>query len=108
MSRHSNAVRLLAGAALVAVAACSDSTSPPSKEPVPVLQAAQSPDLAALARAVPGFGGLFLDHGVPIVYLTDASQRGKVERALGAFATHIFEPSCPPPAHASPSFSSRS
>jgi len=86
MSRHSNAVRLLAGAALVAVAACSDSTSPPSKEPVPVLQAAQSPDLATLARAVPGFGGLFLDHGVPTVYLTDASQRGKVERALGAFA----------------------
>jgi hypothetical protein len=86
MSRHSNAVRLLAGAALVAVAACSDSTSPPSQEPIPVLQAAQAPDLATLARAVPGFGGLFLDHGVPTVYLTDASQRGKVERALGAFA----------------------
>src|SRR5882672_6910271 len=74
MSRHSNAVRLLGGAALVAVAACSDSTSPPSKEPVPVVQAAQSPDLATLARAV------------PTGYSTVASRRGKVGRALAGFA----------------------
>ncbi len=86
MSRHSIAVRLLCGAALVAAAACSDSTSPTSREPVAVLAAAQAPDLPTLARAVPGFGGLFLDHGVPTVYLTDPSQRGPLERALGAFA----------------------
>src|SRR2546422_6219929 len=86
MSRHSIAVRLLCGAAFVAVAACSESTSPTSRQPVAVLQAAQAPDLATLARDVPGFGGLFLDHGVPTVYLTDPLQRGPLEHALGAFA----------------------
>src|SRR3989454_2011588 len=48
MSRHSIAVRLLCGAAFVAAAACSDSTSPTSRQPVAVLQAAQAPDLATL------------------------------------------------------------
>src|SRR2546426_4994105 len=86
MSRHSIAVRLLCGAAFVAVAACSESTSPTSRQPVAVLQAAQAPDLSTLARDVPGFGGLFLDHGVPTVYLTDPLQRGPLEHALGAFA----------------------
>lgn len=85
MSRPS-VVRFVAVAALVAAAACSDSTSPTSREPLPVLQTAQAPDLATLARSVPGFGGLFLDHGVPTVYLTDVSKRGTAERALGAFA----------------------
>ncbi len=86
MSRHSIAVRLLCGVAFVAVAACSESTSPTSRQPVAVLQAAQAPDLSTLARDVPGFGGLFLDHGVPTVYLTDPLQRGPLEHALGAFA----------------------
>lgn len=79
-------VRLLAGAALVAVAACSDAPTGARSGPAPVLQAVHAPDLATLARTVPGFGGLFLDQGVPTVYLTDASQRGPIERALGAFA----------------------
>jgi len=86
MSCHSIAVRLLCGAAFVAAAACSESTSPTSRQPVAVLQAAQAPDLSTLARDVPGFGGLFLDHGVPTVYLTDPLQRGPLEHALGAFA----------------------
>jgi hypothetical protein len=88
MIRSHTAVRLLCVAALAAAAACSDSTSPPSREPTPApgLRVAQAPDLPTLARTVPGFGGLFLDHGVPTVYLTDASKRGPVERALGAFA----------------------
>jgi len=85
MSRPS-VVRFVAVAALVAAAACSDSTSPTRREPLPVLQTAQAPDLATLARTVPGFGGLFLDNGVPTVYLTDISKRGTAERALGGFA----------------------
>ena len=85
MSRQSTAVRLLGGAALLAIAACSDSTSPTNKEPLPVLRSAQAPDLGTLARAVPGFGGLFLDNGVPTVYLTDVSKRGAAERALSGF-----------------------
>jgi hypothetical protein len=85
MSRQSIAIRVAAVAALATAAACSDSTSPTSREP-PVLRTAQAPDLGILARAVPGFGGLFLDNGVPTVYLTDASQRGPIERALGPFA----------------------
>jgi len=46
----------------------------------------QAPDVATLARAIPGFGGFFLDHGVPTVYVSDDGQRGTVERALGGFA----------------------
>src|SRR5438552_30784 len=83
MSCHSIAVRLLCGAAFVAAAACSESTSPTSRQPVAVLQAAQAPDLSTLARDVPGFGGLFLDHGVPTVYLTDPLQRGPLEHPPG-------------------------
>jgi hypothetical protein len=42
--------------------------------------------MAALTRALPGFGGLFIDHGVPTVYLTDLGQRGLAERLLDGFA----------------------
>jgi len=89
MSRPSitgRAIRVFAAAALVAVAACSDGTRSTGPEPAPVLRTAQAPDLGALARTVPGFGGLFLDHGVPTVYLTDISKRGAAERALSGFA----------------------
>src|SRR6266850_1196025 len=86
MSHQSTAVRLLAAAALVAVAACSDGTRSTGPEPTPVLRTAQAPDLGTLARTVPGFGGLFIDNGVPTVYLTDVTKRGAAERALGAFA----------------------
>ena len=86
MSHQSTAVRLLAAAALVAVAACSDGTRSTGPEPTPVLRTAQAPDVGTLARTVPGFGGLFIDNGVPTVYLTDVTKRGAAERALGAFA----------------------
>jgi len=86
MSHQSTAVRLLAAAALVAVAACSDGTRSTGPEPTPLLRAAQAPDVGTLARTVPGFGGLFIDNGVPTVYLTDVTKRGAAERALGAFA----------------------
>jgi hypothetical protein len=86
MSQQSTAVRLLAAAALVAVAACSDGTRSTGPEPTPILRPAQAPDLGTLGRTVPGFGGLFIDNGVPTVYLTDVTKRGAAERALGAFA----------------------
>jgi len=85
MSRPSTAIRLVAIAVLIGAAACSDATSP-TGAPASVFRAVQAPDLGTLARTVPGFGGLFLDHGVPTVYLTDVSKRGPVERALGPFA----------------------
>ena len=86
MSHQSTAVRLLATATLGAVAACSDGTRSTGPEPTPVLQSAQAPDLGTLARTVPGFGGLFIDKGVPTIYMTDVTKRGAAERALGAFA----------------------
>ena len=50
---------------------------------------------AALARAVPGFGGLFLDEsGAPTVYLTDPGQRLSAQRALvGIASQHGFDAS---------------
>ena len=44
-----------------------------------------APDPADVANAVPGFGGYFLDNGVPTVYLTDPSRRAEAERALAGF-----------------------
>lgn len=70
------------------VAGCSEPgpISTAGSEPVALIQAHQAPDMGALTRALPGFGGLFLDHGVPTVYLTDPGQRGLAERLLGDFA----------------------
>ena len=88
MSRYALAVRLLPIAAVALGAACSAATAPQDSaaRATPAVQAVQAPDVATLARAIPGFGGLFLDRGVPTVYLTDATQRGAVERVLGGFA----------------------
>ena len=45
-----------------------------------------TPDQMAVARAVPGFGGYFIDEsGSPTVYLTDAAQRPAAEAALAGF-----------------------
>ena len=64
---------LIAGA--LALSACLDASGPQEPDPSAVSVAApQQPEdeQAALARAVRGFGGLFLDEsGVPTVYLTD-------------------------------------
>ncbi len=43
------------------------------------------PDRAALARAVPGFGGIFLEDGAPTVYLTDTGRRPELVGALSAW-----------------------
>jgi len=67
--------------------ACRDS-GPTANSPAALLQPEQapSPDVATLTRTLPGFGGLFVDHGVPTVYLTDLKQQGLAERLLSGFA----------------------
>jgi hypothetical protein len=80
------AVRLTGLTFLASLAACSDHGASTGPEPAPLLQSLQAPDMTSLSRALPGFGGLFLDHGVPTVYLTDLRQQGLAERLLGGFA----------------------
>jgi hypothetical protein len=89
MIRIPLAPRLVSVASLLAAVACSDATptDPNLKGTPPELQVTQAPDLANLARAIPGFGGLFIDHGVPTVYLTNPTDRTAMERALGGFAS---------------------
>jgi hypothetical protein len=95
MSWKSAAPRTLAIASALAVVACSDAPNPtgpagrPSAAAAAVDLTAQlgDPQLAAVARAVPGFGGFFLDGGVPTVYLKDARQRDAAARALAGFAS---------------------
>jgi hypothetical protein len=86
-------VGLLLAATVLTVSACQETpepTAPGIQSESPDLQRlAQepSPDPVAVARAVPGFGGLFLDsRGRPAVYLTDLRQRDAAERALTGFA----------------------
>jgi hypothetical protein len=83
MSRPSIAIRLAGAAALVAIAACSDNTSSTGPGPAPALKTTPVPDLATLARVVPGFGGYYIDDGVPTVYLTDPAEAPAAARALG-------------------------
>jgi hypothetical protein len=94
MSRTSPPVGLLLAAMVLAVSACQDTVepsptpgTPPESPELQRLAQEPSPDPVALARVVPGFGGLFLDSsGKPAVYLTDPNQRGVAERALAGFA----------------------
>lgn len=100
MIRTSPPVGLLLTATILTTSACKESF-----EPTPGLQhqnpdlqrLAQepSPDPMTLARAVPGFGGVFLDAGGrPTVYLTDLRRRGVAEQALAGFArSEGFSPS---------------
>ena len=92
MIRTFSPARLLVAATILVVSACQETAEPNPSIPVesPELQRlAQepSPDPVALARAVPGFGGFFLDsNGRPAVYLSDPRQRAGAERALTGFA----------------------
>lgn len=86
---------LIAGA--LVLSACLDSSGP--REPDVAAGAtarSQEPgdEQAALAQAVPGFGGLFLDQsGAPTVWLTGPGRRLSLERALGGIARrHGFDP----------------
>jgi hypothetical protein len=85
---------------LLVVTACSDTPRPTEANPAePVLApsvavtdaaalAAQGmdADIAIVAQTVPGFGGFYVDRGVPTVWLTDANQRGQAQRALETLA----------------------
>src|SRR5216117_3099511 len=91
MDRNTLTVRTLAAAVALAGAGCRDASSPPlsptaptaAASPAAIAQGVQAPDLATLARVIPGFGGFYLDAGVPTVYLLDPAARGAAERALG-------------------------
>jgi len=80
------AVRITGLAIIAAAGACSDTGPTTGPAPTPLIRPQQPPDMASLTRALPGFGGLFVDHGVPTVYLTDAGQRALAEQLLGGFA----------------------
>jgi hypothetical protein len=84
MSVRNVAVRLIAAAFLAGVAACTEGG--PTTATSSLLDQVQNPDVQVLARTIPGFGGLFIDGGVPTVYLTDVGQRGIAERVLGGYA----------------------
>jgi hypothetical protein len=79
----------LAAAATVALGSCSDDStlpSSPSATPDAALAGIQqdlADDPVALARAVPGFGGFFVDQqGTPTIYLADLSRRAAATQAL--------------------------
>lgn len=81
----------LVAAGVALLAACTDPTGPANDlvDETPELRAAAEdpvPSQEAMSRAVPGFGGYFLDtQGHPVVYLKDPSRRGVAERALTRF-----------------------
>src|SRR5690242_10083952 len=75
--------------AIFGLTSCSDDTTQPTAPTVPPdlatapVQQASADDPVALARAVPGFGGFFLDaQGVPTVYLTHPGNRAAAALAL--------------------------
>ncbi len=78
-------------APVLAIAACTDEpagTGPGVPIQASLAQVSQdsNPSQMAVAAAVPGFGGYFLDaSGAPTVYLTDLAQRPAAEQALAAF-----------------------
>jgi hypothetical protein len=81
---------IIAGAVFLLAACQDDATAPDAPQPAPSFAMAQAsqdpaPDPLAVAQAVPGFGGYFIDHGVPTVWLTDPSQRALAEQALAGF-----------------------
>jgi hypothetical protein len=89
--------RIAGAAKLAAVAlvfsACADADNgvapdvptDPQGANVPAHAQGSPPDRATLARAVPAFGGIFIEDGVPTIYLTDDDARPGAERALSAW-----------------------
>ena len=74
------------------IGACSDASEPTGPASQPALSEAASiasdptPDQMAVAAAVPGFGGYFIDEtGAPTVYLTDPAARPLAAQALAGF-----------------------
>jgi hypothetical protein len=82
--------RLYVAGVFALVAGCQESTPPRAISSAPSNPAAlaedATPSQLAVAQAVPGFGGYFIDDsGSPTVYLTDATQRDAAAQALAAF-----------------------
>ena len=82
------ACRALVMGSVIITTACQDespTTGPSGPPDMPDLQQVpvSADPLLAHARAIPGFGGFFLDgNGRPTVYLKDAGQRRSAEVAL--------------------------
>ena len=93
MTRTSALLRTLGVGGLVIATACQDAAKPfgpdvpqiDSTLQAPMEDVREHPDVATLVATVPGFGGLYLDGGVPTVYLTDVGQRARVEPVLRAY-----------------------
>ena len=78
------AARSTLAAGVIVFAACADNTNVTAPEAD--LSLTQQPtDLAAISRQLPGFGGMFLDHGVPTVYLANPATLPMAERVLGSW-----------------------
>jgi len=88
---HRTLLHALAVGALLLAGACSDQGEPTAPSSQPALPSPElnlqgtADDPISLARAVPGFGGFYLDHGTPVVYLKKAAERGNAQRALAPF-----------------------
>jgi hypothetical protein len=98
VSPSTTAHRAILAACALALSACLDASSPREPDPsAATIAAPQEPgdEQAALARAIPGFGGLFLDEsGTATVYLTDPGQRLSAQRAVAGIArAHGFDAS---------------
>ncbi len=82
--RWNSTLRMLAAVGLLFAAACDTAPADTAPGSEPALQAAPGADAATLDRQVPGFGGFYLDRGIPTVYLTDVQQRAAAEAALAS------------------------
>src|SRR5687768_5597957 len=76
---------------VVLVAACDNlepiSPNTPLERAEARVAVADPTDQSALARAIPGFGGMFLDdNGTPTVYVTDVREAGRARAALARLA----------------------
>ena len=76
--------------AVLLLVACQDNQTSPRDPPSLSLQAptaaAEVPDQLAVAQAVPGFGGYYIDEaGRPTVWLTDPSRKAEAAAALAGF-----------------------
>jgi hypothetical protein len=84
-------LQALAAGTVLLLASCTDQTDPVApgdQSPDPAMAAHQGTgsDPNALAGAVPGFGGFFIDaQGVPTVYLKQTGRRADVEAALAPY-----------------------
>ena len=90
MLHRTRAFVALATCAVVAIAACSETTTPSSAvrthSSAALVAQQETPSQLSVANAVPGFGGYFIDEtGAPTVYLTDVGQRDAAAAALAGF-----------------------